>query len=136
MATVERHRSRSSVLIGSVKQASYTTLIRLLPILLTTILLDGCVGRAVTLKSVQDARNYQDLIDVCGRLDCKQAEIFQECLCHTRSFSIVSLKSRSQVFRFWLDGHDHIVDRYLYETSTTYHLLPRFRLPPALDDFR
>jgi hypothetical protein len=108
----------------------------LLAMLLIVVVMEGCAAQRFNLRRVKEARSINELIDILGYLECKQADIYRECLYQSESFNIFSLESRTQVFRFLIDSNGQIINTNLSETSIRYHLFPRFRLPAGFEEFK
>jgi hypothetical protein len=99
-------------------------------------LLAGCSSYSVTVMQAQEVKNYDELIDMAGSVECNQVEAFKECLYYDKSFNIFTLVNREQQFSFKFDGNGQIVGRKLSETSTEYHLFPHFQLPEGFEEFK
>ncbi|RQW89019.1 MAG: hypothetical protein EHM79_04525 [Geobacter sp.] len=105
-------------------------------ILIFAVHLAGCAAHSVDIKKVQDAKNYQDLVDAVDRLECTQIDALKKCFYRDMVFNVFTLQKSEQLFSFTIDSHDQITDRNLLENSTTYHIFSRPQLPSAFDEFK
>jgi hypothetical protein len=105
-------------------------------VLFFAIQLAGCAAHSVDIKKVQDAKNYQDLVDAIDRLDCLQVDGLKKCRYQDMVFNIFTLQRSEQLFHFTIDSRDRITDRQLIENLTTYHIFSRPQLPAGFDEFK
>jgi hypothetical protein len=98
----------------------------------------GCATQRISLDSVKDVRNKEDLLQMLGKPDwaIRNEDGGEEWVYRSKTCNILQLEYTQRHFIFLLNKNGELINKDMSEILRKYRLFPLRKLPDEFEEFK